>query len=96
MTTRRYLVEVYLPASSSIEGVAARARAAAKELREEAPVRYLRAIFVPADESCFLLYEAAAPELALEASRRAGVGGERVAEAIEGVDGDAPDQGGTR
>jgi hypothetical protein len=96
MSDRHYLVELYLPASRDVEEVVARARAAAEQLGREAPVRYVRSIFVPEDESCFLLYEAATAELALEASRRAGATGERVTEAIEDAETGGPREGGTR
>ncbi len=92
----RYLVESYLPVTSA-EGqaeVEARARAAVDELaREGAPVRHLNSIFVPEDEMCLLMYEAESPELALEASARAGIAGGRVLEASGDLD---PRQGGSR
>jgi Protein of unknown function (DUF4242) len=85
----RYLVESYLPvagAESQAE-VEGRARAAAEELaREGAPLRHLNCIFVPEDEMCLLLYEAASPELVREAGNRAGIECERVLEAAGGVE----------
>jgi uncharacterized protein DUF4242 len=84
----RFIVELFLSRASSddIDKIDARARAAAAELaREGAPVRHLRSTHVPEDEMCLLLYEAPNRELALEASRRAGVTSERVLEAIEAV-----------
>ena len=84
----RFIVELYLSRASSddVDKIDARARAAAEELaREGAPVRHLRSTHVPEDEMCLLLYEAPNRELALEASRRAGVTSERVLEAIEAV-----------
>jgi hypothetical protein len=85
----KYLVESYLPVADA-EGqaeVVARARAAADELaREGAPLRHLNCIFVPEDEMCLLLYEAASPELAREASHRAGIECERVLEAAGGLE----------
>jgi hypothetical protein len=84
----RFIVELYLSRVSSddIDKIDARARAAAEVLaREGAPVRHLRSTHVPEDEMCLLLYEAPNRELALEASRRAGVTSERVLEAIEAV-----------
>lgn len=41
---------------------------------EGTPVRFLRSIFVPEDESCFFLYEARDPETVGEAVRRADLG----------------------
>jgi hypothetical protein len=85
----RFLVESYLPVAGA-EGqaeVVARARAAADELaREGAPLRHLECIFVLEDEMCLLLYEAESPELAREASRRAGIDCERVLEAAGGLE----------
>jgi hypothetical protein len=85
----RFLVESYLPVAGA-EGqaeVVARARAAADELATEgASLRHLECIFVPEDEMCLLLYEAESPELAREASRRAGIDCERVLEAAGGLE----------
>jgi hypothetical protein len=85
----RFLVESYLPVAGA-EGqaeVVARARAAADELaRDGAPLRHLECIFVPEDEMCLLLYEADSPELARDASRRAGIECERVLEAAGGLE----------
>jgi hypothetical protein len=81
----RYLVELYLPRGSAggLEQAAARAGAEAGRLSEEGvEVRCLRSIFVPADETWFLLYDApcaAAVQMALD---RAGLGPARVAEAV--------------
>jgi hypothetical protein len=83
-----FLVELYV---SEIDGPAAAesgarsARLAAEELAGEGvSVRYLRSIFVPEDEICFLLYEAARVEDVEEAVQRASLRVERVAEAIAG------------
>jgi hypothetical protein len=84
----RFLVESYLPVAGAEDqaDVVARARAAADELaREGAPLRHLECIFVPEDEMCLLLYEADSPELAREASLRAGIECERVLEAAGGL-----------
>jgi len=82
----RYLAELYLShaGSSGLRDAASRARAAAEELnREGTPIRYLRALFLGEDETCFHLYEAGSPESVLEASRRAAIPVERVVEAID-------------
>jgi hypothetical protein len=85
----RYLVESYLPVAGA-EGQAdvdASARAGAAELaREGAPLRYLNCIFVPEDEMCLLMYEAASPELVRDACHRAGIDCERVLEAAGGLE----------
>jgi Protein of unknown function (DUF4242) len=80
-----YLLELYVSRGDScaVASGAERARAAAEELTEEGtPVRYMRAIFVPEDETCFFLYEAGSVEAVREAARRAGLGSERVTEAL--------------
>lgn len=85
----KFLVELYLPdnGTDAAAATAERARAAAAELAGRgAPVRYLRMLYVPDDETCFLLYEAASAELAGEASRHAQIAYERVLEAVEGGD----------
>jgi hypothetical protein len=92
----RYLVESYLSAhdGDELERVAARARTAADELtREGAALRYIEAFLVPEDEMCLLVYEADSPELAAEASARAGIACERVLEATGDLD---SGQGGER
>ena len=80
----RYLAELYLSrAGGDLQAVVARARAAAADLsRGGRPVRCLRSIFVPAEETWFLLYDApssAAVEAALE---HAALPCERVLEAV--------------
>ncbi len=78
-----YLVEFYASRSdgAAVERSAERASVHAAELtREGTPVRYVRSIFVPEDETCFLLYEAVSAADVREAACRAGVPFERVAE----------------
>jgi hypothetical protein len=76
-----FLVELYV--SQADDDAVARdaddALAASVELtREGTPVRYLRSIFVPEDETCFLLYEAGSVDAVREAARRAGLTFERI------------------
>jgi hypothetical protein len=80
-----YLVELYLPNGSPGQVEASRrARASARAMtREGRRVRYVRSLFVPEDEICFLLFEAASSELVGEASRRASIEYERIVEAIQ-------------
>lgn len=82
-----FLVELYVSRidGASVESGAESARIAAEQLtREGTPVRYVRPIFVPDDETCFHLYEAATVEDVVEAARRASLPFERVAEALRG------------
>jgi hypothetical protein len=80
-----FLLELYLAGTggAAAERGADRARRAAEELSGEGtPVRFLRSIFVPEDETCFYLYEAASAEAVREAARRAELAFERVVEAV--------------
>jgi hypothetical protein len=57
-----------------VQAVSARARTAAEAMRSEGkPVRFLRSIFVPETDSCFLLYEAPTARTVREAAGRAGL-----------------------
>ena len=72
-----FLVEVYVARAQD-------ARAAARQLRREAgPVRYVRMTFLPGDETCFHLLEAASAEAVAEVCRRAGLGSPRIVPAVE-------------
>ena len=80
-----YLLELYVSRSepAAVEQAADRARAAAEALTEEGlPVRYVRAIFVPEDETCFFLFGACSADAVRAAARRAGLGCERITEAL--------------
>jgi len=78
-----YLAEFYLPASASLAGLAAQARAGAQEAaRTGADVRFVRAIFVPRDENCFALYQAGSVQAVTTAGALAGLVFDRIAEAL--------------
>lgn len=82
----RYVAELYLSqiGSEGLRDAAIRARVAADELnRDGAPIRYLRALFLGEDETCFHLYEADTAELVREASSRAEIPVERIVETID-------------
>ena len=81
-----YHVEAYLPRTSpgGPDVAAARARAAAAQLRQEgAAIRFLRSFFLPEDELCFCLFEAASIGDVAEAGRRAAMSVGRIQPAIE-------------
>jgi Nickel responsive protein SCO4226-like len=85
-----YLVELYVARSDKdgAERCGDRARLAAEQLASEGvSVRYVRSIFVPEDETCFYLYEAASPDVVREAARRAGFTTERVTRAVSDTQG---------
>ena len=81
----QFLVELYVshtdPAALERNAESAR-RAACALTREGTPVRYLRSILVPADETCFVLLQAHSVAAAGEVARRAGLRFDRLAEAV--------------
>ena len=79
-----YIVELYVACGEepALERGMELARVAAERLtRTGRPVRHLRSIFVPEDETCFLLFEAGDADTAQEAARAAGLPFERAATA---------------
>ena len=79
----QYALELYLPrfGRDALPEAAARAGAAAEQLRGlGTPVRFLRSIFLPGDEICFLLFEGPSSEAVAETGRRAAIAFERVVE----------------
>lgn len=82
-----FLLELYVPRDGrgTVDADADRADRAASELtREGTPVRYVRSIYVPEDETCFLLYEADSADAVREAARRAELPYDRIAETLAG------------
>jgi Nickel responsive protein SCO4226-like len=82
-----FLVELYIPRTGSAaakRGAAAARRAAEALTRDGTPVHFLRSIFLPEDETCFLLYEAATIGAVRKAARRARLRVERICAAAEG------------
>jgi hypothetical protein len=80
-----YLVEAYVPrsratATSSADAVA---HAAAELEREGVRVEHRRTTFLPGDETCFYLFEAASPGAVGELCQRAGLAHLRIVEAFE-------------
>ena len=79
-----YLVETYLAYGRTGEREARerRARSAAEELtREETPVRFEQSIYIPEDESCFIVFDAPSSQDAALAAQRARLEPIRVVEA---------------
>ena len=60
-----------------------RARHLEEQTRQGMPVRYVRSMYLPEDETCFLLYEAESVEAARRAAVLAAVPFERVSEVVE-------------
>jgi len=52
-------------------------------VREGTPVRYVRMTFLPDDETCFHIFDAASAEPVGEACRCAGIGSGRIVHAVE-------------
>jgi hypothetical protein len=76
-----FVIELFVsPADSAAVAIGGeRLRRAARELtREGTPVRFLRWIFAPQDERCFVLSQAVSAEAVGAAARRAGLPFERV------------------
>ena len=81
-----YLVEVYLPRTSrgGADAVAARARAAAAEMRRSGrAIRFVRSFFVPEDELWFCFYEARSVDDVTEATSRAELALSRIQQAVD-------------
>jgi hypothetical protein len=81
-----YLLELYVARADAvaIDQDTERARLAAEEhTREGTPVRYLRSIFVPDDETCFLIFEAGSADAVRAVAARASLSFDHVATAIE-------------
>lgn len=74
-------------AGTGPDGLAAaaeRAHLAAEQLaREGTPVRYVRSILIPADETCFHVFEGPSAQAVGEASRRAALDYDRIVEAVQ-------------
>jgi hypothetical protein len=83
--TKTYLVELYMPATGPerLAAVVEQARLAAEQsTREGTPVKYVRSIFIPEDETCFHVFEASSAQAMGKASRRAALDHERIVEAV--------------
>jgi hypothetical protein len=77
-----YLVEAYRsPHATDVVRPAEIAAAAAELTREGQPVRLLRTVFVPSDETCFYLFEADSSVAVVQAATRSGLTFERVLDA---------------
>jgi uncharacterized protein DUF4242 len=79
-----FVLEFYVPRIDGGAGERAeRARRAAEDLtREGTPVRYLRSILLPEEETCLMLYEAASAGDVRAAAGRASLPLARVTEAV--------------
>jgi hypothetical protein len=80
-----YLVEAYAPIDGhELTKTVSRIRAVALSMsRQGVPVRHVKAILVPGDETCFHLVEGPSPEAVDELARRAGLTYTRIVEAVD-------------
>jgi hypothetical protein len=78
-----YLAEFYMPAGTTLASVAQRARAGAQQAAGTgARIIFVEAIFLPQDESCFMLYQAHRAADVTTAGALAGLAFDRVTDAI--------------
>ncbi len=80
-----YLIELYVARTDApvVSERCQSARTAAEELtRRGTAVRFRRSIFVPDEETCFVLFEAESPEAVRDAARLGGLPSDRVSSAI--------------
>jgi hypothetical protein len=82
---KSYLVELYQPAGPDTRpaGVEQARAAAAALTREGTEVRYVRSIFIPADETCFHLFEGTSADAIRAVSRRAAFEHDRIVEVLQ-------------
>ena len=74
-----FIVEVYVPRTGAIGTAGLKAAVEA----HTPPVRYLRAILVPEDETCYLLFDAASADDVRAVVTRAAIPFDRISTAIE-------------
>jgi hypothetical protein len=84
----QYALELYVPrfGRDAVPEAAERAGAMAERMaREGAAVAFLRSVFLPRDEICFLLFESPSAAEIAELARRAAISYERVLEVTTAV-----------
>jgi hypothetical protein len=78
-----FLVEAYAPRETDLARLTEEARAAATQIgRRGIDVRYVQTIFVPEDETCFHMFDAASAEAIAEGSRYTSLRAGRVVAAV--------------
>ena len=83
----QFLVEVFSPnlCAGDIAAIEGRARAAADRVSDaQDAVHYVRAIYIPEDETCFYIFRAASADLVKRAGVLAGFRDGRIVEAHDG------------
>jgi hypothetical protein len=82
---KQFLVEVFVPRSRALELAVAkeRVRAVTANLsRGHGDIRYVRAIYVPEDETCFYVFDASSADLVAQVSGLAGLPEGRIVETL--------------
>jgi hypothetical protein len=91
-----YMLELFTPPSKAGElpATALRLDAAAKRVSgNDALVEYVRAIYVPEDETCFYIFDASSAEVVAKASEIAGLSDGRIVAALDArAPGPPPDE----
>jgi hypothetical protein len=79
----QFALELYLRQESGSQSeLVAHARSATGRLHGgRVPLTFLRSIYLPGDEICFLVFEASSADAVAEAARDAGIAFERIVEA---------------
>jgi hypothetical protein len=84
-----FLLELYVAKTNCaavVEGATRLGSAAAQVTAEGTAVRVVRSIFVPQDETCYVLVEAATADAVRETAARAALPVERVVEATHDIE----------
>jgi hypothetical protein len=82
---KQFLVEVFVPRSQAGELAAAKAQvraATTRVSRGDRDIRYVRAIYVPEDETCFYVFDASSADLVAQVSGLAGLRDGRIVETL--------------
>jgi hypothetical protein len=91
------LIETYAPRGTAVAALSNDARGAAQQMaRRGHDVRYVQTIFVPGDEICFHLFEAASAKALTEGTRETALRSGRVAGVAASVWAAGEDGGGER
>jgi hypothetical protein len=78
-----FLAEFYLPAGAALSDIVQQVRMGAAAARADgAQARFIQVVFVPAEETCFALFEAATAAAVSAAGSAAGLGFDRIALAL--------------
>jgi hypothetical protein len=86
MSPAHYLMESYLPRTQIPERAEtiARVRRAARAVSARGtPVRHIRSLFIPADESWFHIFESGSPQTVRELALQADLEYERIVEVLQ-------------